>query len=169
MTDGINIYPDETSMESGARESELVIVNQDELFQRLTDWAYDRVDIDSAVIAETVIDALEQRGEEARLMTDGEILVPGAEDISVIKALVQNILSFFQEDDHDVLVDIRDDLSDLREYLEEQRQPNAVVRPMLTTSFADYTVTEGLLLLILLFLTVQSCVRILRGGFSWLA
>lgn len=41
-------------------------------------------------------------------------------------------------------------------------------RPLLTTSFSDYTVTEGLLLLLLLCLVAQSCIRILKGGFSWL-
>lgn len=40
--------------------------------------------------------------------------------------------------------------------------------PALTTSFRDYTVTEGLLLLILLAAFAAACVRILKGGFSWL-
>lgn len=40
--------------------------------------------------------------------------------------------------------------------------------PALTTSFRDYTVTEGLLLLILLAAFAAACIRILKGGFSWL-
>lgn len=40
--------------------------------------------------------------------------------------------------------------------------------PALTTSFQDYTVTEGLLLLILLAAFAAACVRILKGGFQWL-
>ena len=40
--------------------------------------------------------------------------------------------------------------------------------PPLTTSFQDYTVTEGLLLLILLAAFAAACVRILKGGFQWL-
>ena len=40
--------------------------------------------------------------------------------------------------------------------------------PALTTSFRDYTVTEGLLLIILLAAFAAACVRILKGGFSWL-
>lgn len=40
--------------------------------------------------------------------------------------------------------------------------------PMLTTSFEDYTVTEGLLLLLLLSLFACVCFRLLKGGFSWL-
>lgn len=40
--------------------------------------------------------------------------------------------------------------------------------PALTTSFRDYTVTEGLLLLILLAAFAAACIRILKGGFQWL-
>lgn len=40
--------------------------------------------------------------------------------------------------------------------------------PMLTTSFEDYTVTEGLLLLLLLSVFVAACVKLLKGGFAWL-
>lgn len=41
-------------------------------------------------------------------------------------------------------------------------------RPVLTTSFSDYTVSEGLLLLLLLAAFTAACAKILRGGFSWL-
>jgi len=40
--------------------------------------------------------------------------------------------------------------------------------PMLTTPFEDYTVTEGLLLLLFLSVVVAACVKMLKGGFSWL-
>lgn len=40
--------------------------------------------------------------------------------------------------------------------------------PALTTPFAEYTVTEGLLLLLLLSAFIAACARMLRGGFSWL-
>ena len=40
--------------------------------------------------------------------------------------------------------------------------------PMLTTPFDDYTVTEGLLLILVLLVFLAACGRILRGGFSWL-
>lgn len=40
--------------------------------------------------------------------------------------------------------------------------------PFMTTSFQDYTVTEGLLLLLLLSAFVAACARMLKGGFSWL-
>lgn len=41
-------------------------------------------------------------------------------------------------------------------------------RPLLTTSFSDYTVTEGLLLLLLLSVFLSACYKLLRGGFQWL-
>ncbi len=44
----------------------------------------------------------------------------------------------------------------------------ALDRPLMTTSFRDYTVTEGLLLLILLAAFAAACVKILKGGFQWL-
>lgn len=41
-------------------------------------------------------------------------------------------------------------------------------RPFLTTDFADYSVSEGLLLSLLLLAFISCLWRILRGAFSWL-
>lgn len=43
-----------------------------------------------------------------------------------------------------------------------------VDHPALETPFEEYTVTEGLLLLLLLLVVVSWCVRMIKGGFSWL-
>ena len=40
--------------------------------------------------------------------------------------------------------------------------------PALTTPFADYTVSEALLLFLLLSVFITACARMLRGGLSWL-
>lgn len=40
--------------------------------------------------------------------------------------------------------------------------------PALTTDFSEYTVTEALLLLLLLLGAMRICIRMLKGGFSWL-
>lgn len=40
--------------------------------------------------------------------------------------------------------------------------------PLMTTPFEDYTVTEGLLLLLLLSVFLAACVKLLKGGFAWL-
>ena len=43
-----------------------------------------------------------------------------------------------------------------------------VDHPLMTTPFSDYTVTEGLLLFLLLSAFAAACVRLLKGGFAWL-
>ena len=55
---------------------------------------------------------------------------------------------------------------------ESEDQLSALVgildHPALTTPFEDYTVTEALLLFLLLAVFVLACARMLRGVFSWL-
>lgn len=41
-------------------------------------------------------------------------------------------------------------------------------RPLMATSFEDYSVTEGLLLLLALGFVLSVCVKMLKGGFLWL-
>ena len=126
--------------------------------------------VDPDVIAQAVLYALDQRDVQAELMAGEEIMIPEMiEDIAVIKSFVQNILDFFQEDDHDVLTDVRDDVSGIREYLESQASTGSDSHLMMTTNFADYTVTEGLLLLIFLSIFIRSLISMIRSGFSWLA
>lgn len=43
-----------------------------------------------------------------------------------------------------------------------------MVHSALDTPFEQYTVTEGLLLLLLVLLVVSWCVKMIKGGFSWL-
>lgn len=43
-----------------------------------------------------------------------------------------------------------------------------MVHPALETPFEEYTVTEGLLLLLLVLVVVSWCVKMIKGGFSWL-
>ena len=43
-----------------------------------------------------------------------------------------------------------------------------MVHPALETPFEEYTVTEGLLLLLLVLVIVSWCVKMIKGGFSWL-
>lgn len=40
--------------------------------------------------------------------------------------------------------------------------------PALETSFEDYTVTEGLFLILVILVVVSWCVKMVKGGFSWL-
>lgn len=56
----------------------------------------------------------------------------------------------------------------LSEIKAELIQADLDPHPLLTTSFADYTVTEGLLLLVLLGGVVSACCKMIRRGFEWL-
>lgn len=47
-------------------------------------------------------------------------------------------------------------------------QAEVTGHPLLTTPFEDYTVTEGLLLLLLILAFVAGMLKVLRGGISWL-
>lgn len=51
--------------------------------------------------------------------------------------------------------------------LQEIRQ-ELTAHPLLTTPFTEYTVTEGLLLFLLLAVFLSWCGKLLRSGFSWL-
>ena len=97
----------------------------------------------------------------------GEILVPGEEEITIIE-VVQSLLSYFQEDDNDLLTTIRDNTTEIKAKVTEIAE-NTAARPLMETPFDDYSVTEGLLLLLVLWLEViNPCIKILKGGFSWL-
>ena len=50
----------------------------------------------------------------------------------------------------------------------EAIQTQTSLHPMWTTPFEDYTVCEGLLLLLLFFMVISFCVKMLRRAFSWL-
>ena len=52
----------------------------------------------------------------------------------------------------------------LLESIQEDVEPH----PFLTTDFEDYTVAEGLLLLVLLLAFFSFCIKLLKEGFSWL-
>ena len=41
-------------------------------------------------------------------------------------------------------------------------------RPLMTTPFEEYSMGEGLILLLLMFLILQSIIKIVKVGFSWL-
>lgn len=73
----------------------------------------------------------------------------------------------------DVVLDILDQLQQDSEYKATVTTLLSSIdehlnRPALTTSFSDYTITETLLLLILLFHVINACIRIVKGGFNWL-
>jgi len=70
--------------------------------------------------------------------------------------------------DEEIVVESLDPASTEEEITEVVEVVGVEDRPFLTTNFEDYTVTEGLLLLVLLFGIVMACIKLLKGGFYWL-
>lgn len=71
------------------------------------------------------------------------------------------------------LIDMGIDLGKIETHTKEIQKEVTVVaqavdHPALTTSFVDYTVTEALLLFLLLAVFLSACARMLRGGLLWL-
>ena len=71
------------------------------------------------------------------------------------------------------LIDMGIDLGKIETHTKEIEKEVTVVaqtldHPALTTSFADYTVPEALLLFLLLAAFLSACARMLRGGLLWL-
>lgn len=71
------------------------------------------------------------------------------------------------------LLEMGIDLGKIEGHLKEIKTEVTVVadtvdHPALTTSFAEYTVTEALLLFLLLAAFLSACARMLRGGLLWL-
>lgn len=64
------------------------------------------------------------------------------------------------------LLDVIVDLGRIEKHTAAMEQ--ILDHPALTTTFAEYTVTESLLLLLLLSAFIAACARMLRGGLSWL-
>ncbi len=64
------------------------------------------------------------------------------------------------------LTGIEGRLDEFKTMLEEWREEDK--RPALTTPFSEYTVTEGLLLLLFLAVLGSQLIRMIKGAFHWL-
>lgn len=80
----------------------------------------------------------------------------------------EEILTVTEETQSDSSVTVDEFLGDSSEETEILAEVVEVERPFLTTSFEEYSVTEGLLLMILLLAVVMICVKMVKGGFFWL-
>lgn len=106
---------------------------------------------------------------------EGELLSPGTTP-AMESAAAEPVTGEPAIDTALLLVDLLDaltgedgmasDVDGLQQTVDEIRQE--LDHPLMTTSFQEYTVTEGLLLLLLLSAFVAACARMLREGFSWL-
>ena len=98
---------------------------------------------------------------------EGEVIPVGEGDISltVIETLLESLISYFiedgTEDDGAILVTIKNTVEEIKASVEPH--------PLMETPFEEYTVLEGLLLVLVLWLVVLNpCIRMIKGGFSWL-
>lgn len=103
----------------------------------------------------------------ASMTKGGELVLPeeGEVTLEVIQALIEGLISFFTqdgtEDETDVMTSIKNTVEEIR--------ANVEPHSMMDTPFTDYTVTEGLLLVaVLWFVVLNPCIRMIKGGFSWL-
>lgn len=111
--------------------------------------------------------------DEAVLESEPVIALPidGLEDlpavdpeVALLEQVLESLLDLGKIEGH--LDKIEKDTNEIQ--LDVMRIAQTLDHPALTTSFADYTVTEALLLFLLLSVFLSACARMLRGGLSWL-
>ena len=94
-----------------------------------------------------------------------EVDIPAADPVlGLLEQLIETLIDLGKIEGH--LDEIEKDTYEIQ--LDVASIAQTLDHPALTTSFADYTVTEALLLFLLLSVFMSACARILRGGFSWL-
>ena len=154
--------------EEREEQEPVVVISADELL--------DRLEARQAETAKAAQDAAQSSVRSSPMggqtvtasMTKGGELVPveeGEVTLAVIETLIEALIDFFTqdgtEDGTDVLTSIKDTV--------EEIAANVEPHPLLDTPFEDYTVVEGLLLVLVLWLAVLNpCIKMVKGGFSWL-
>lgn len=130
------------------------------------DGLSERVDaLSGAAVTRDDLSSLSAQVEQATLQA-GEELGPVGEEIgSILITLVGDLVSSL-DSDGDGSSDVVALVSDIR--TDVQSLSASLVHPALTTNFADYSVSEGLLLFLLLFHVFKMWVSTLEDGFSWL-
>ena len=132
----------------------------------------DTLESDIQAVSENVVSKEEFREVSSALSASLEDATLQGEEIGPV--LAGELLEVFLKDEQALLLQgIRSDtsatLSTVRSMdaaLEELS--GVLVHPALTTSFADYSVLEALLLLLVVWQVVKLCVHMLQGGFGWL-
>lgn len=150
MFDGLSRRMDEVESVAGSAAGRLQVEG---LAERL-----DGVESSLSAEVRAIPDATLQAGAEL-----GPVI--GEEIGPVIIDLIGQLLDL-TDGDGDGSSDVLPLVSDIRESVQDIS--GALVHPALTTDFADYTVVEALLLLLVVGWFVRGWLRILGGGFFWL-
>jgi len=116
----------------------------------------------TVVSVDELIDRLTQNGSTGE--EEAAPAEPAAEepDVGEGEVVAEDVVPGLIGDAIDLLLDIRGGMKNV-ESIER-----TVNHPLLTTPFQDYTVTEGLLLLLLLCFFIKACMNMVRRAFSWL-
>ena len=144
----------------------MLVVSADDLLDRLEARQVETTQAASA--ANTPIQSTMVARSVPVLEAGGEIAVPEGGEIAVLIQIVEALKSYFEEDDNSLLTTIRDNTASIKQSVEEIKvsvEPHS----LMDTPFEEYTVIEGLLLVLVLWLLVlHPCIRMIKGGFSWL-
>lgn len=109
----------------------------------------------SSALSATLEDATLQ-GEEIGPVLAGELLEVFLKDEQAL------VLQGIRSDTSETLSTVRRINSGVEEL------SGVLVHPAMTTNFAEYSVLEALLLLLVVWQVVKLCLRMLEGGFGWL-
>ena len=123
-------------------------------------------------VSESVLSKEEFRETSSALSASLEDATLQGEEIGPV--IAGELLEVFLKDEQALLLQgIRSDTSqtlsivrDMNATVEELS--GVLIHPAMTTNFADYSVLEALLLLLVLWQVVKLCLRMLEGGFGWL-
>ena len=123
-------------------------------------------------VSESVLSKEEFRETSSALSASLEDATLQGEEIGPV--IAGELLEVFLKDEQALLLQgIRSDTSqtlsivrDMNDTVEELS--GVLIHPAMSTNFADYSVLEALLLLLVLWQVVKLCLRMLEGGFGWL-
>lgn len=123
-------------------------------------------------VSENVLSKEEFRETSSALSATLEEATLQSEEIGPV--IAGELLEVFLKDEQAVLLQgIRSDtsqtLSIVRDMADTVEELSGVLtHPAMTTNFADYSVLEALLLLLVVWQVLKVCLDMLRGGFGWL-
>ena len=149
----------------GREEQEpIVVVDADDLLDRL-----EARQAESAQAAQVAVRSspMDTQAVAASMTKGGELVLPeeGEVTLDVIEALIESLISFFTEDGTEDSDDLLTSIKGTVEEIAVNVEPHLLME----THFEDYTVTEGLFLVVFLwFVVLNPCIKMIKGGFSWL-
>lgn len=140
----------------------------------LTDVSGQIAELENRVeaVSENVLSKEEFRETSSALSATLEEATLQGEEIGPV--IAGELLEVFLKDEQALLLQgIRSDTSqtlsivrDMNATVEELS--GVLIHPAMSTNFADYSVLEALLLLLVLWQVLKLCLRMLEGGFGWL-